>query len=112
MSLLSFREQSPKEHGTSDVSVLVNIKLPQSALAALVLERQEYRAAQMFTLHDILNEKLSTHEAEALPPALAKLYTDYGGFRFHPAGEATTKSCLHSFCTSRDWLLPYPLSSS
>jgi hypothetical protein len=68
--------------------VLVNVTLPKSALAALVLEQQEYRAAQVFTLHDILTQKLEPCDAEALPPSLAKLYSDYGGFRFHPAGKA------------------------
>jgi hypothetical protein len=86
---LFFREQAPKEHGTSDVSVLVNVTLPSSAIAALVLEQQEYRAAQMFTLHDILNKKLAPSDVESLSPSLVKLYSDYGGFRFHPAG----KSC-------------------
>lgn len=84
-----YREQAPKEHGTSDVSVLVNVTLPSSAIAALVLEQQEYRAAQMFTLNDILNKKLAPCDVESLPPSLVKLYSDYGGFRFHPAG----KSC-------------------
>ena len=84
-----YREHAPKEHGTSEVSVLVNVTLPSSAIAALVLEQQEYRAAQMFTLNDILNKKLAPCDVESLPPSLVKLYSDYGGFRFHPAG----KSC-------------------
>jgi hypothetical protein len=82
------REQAPKEHGTSDVSVLVNVVLPKSALSKLVLEKQEYQAAHVFTLNDILNQKLSPSDAESLPPSLAKLYSSYGGFRFHPAGKS------------------------
>ena len=66
--------------------MLVNVTLPSSTLAALVLEKQEYAAAQIFTLHDILTERLATSDAEALSPSLVKLYSDYGGFRFHPAG--------------------------
>jgi len=30
-----YREQAPKEHGTSDVSVLVNVTLPSRATVAL-----------------------------------------------------------------------------
>jgi hypothetical protein len=97
----SHREQAPKEHGTSDVSVLVNVTLPSSALAALVLEKQEYKAAQIFTLHDILTEKLAACDADALPPSLAKLYSEHGGFRFHPAGnllEVMLVVCAASCC--------------
>jgi ADP-ribose pyrophosphatase YjhB (NUDIX family) len=88
------REQAPKEHGTSDVSVLVNVALPNSALAALVLEKQEYQAAHIFTLHDILTQKLSLSDVESLPPSLAKLYSAYGGFRFHPAGNCFSCTSL------------------
>lgn len=97
------REQAPKEHGTSDVSVLVNVTLPKSALAALVLEQQEYRAAQVFTLHDILTQKLAPSDAHALPPSLSKLYSDYGGFRFHPAGKTVCEEhepCAAACCVT------------
>jgi hypothetical protein len=89
-----YREQAPKEHGTSDVSVLVNVTLPSRATVALVLEKQEYRAAHMFIMHDILNKKLALCYVESLPPSLVKLYSDYGGCRFHPAGK--TCSFVHA----------------
>jgi hypothetical protein len=101
------REQTPKEHGTSDVSVLVNVTLPSSTLDALVLEKQEYAAAQIFTLRDILTERLATSDAEALSPSLVKLYSDYGGFRFHPAGTVP----FHDFSSRTVMLLPCSASS-
>jgi hypothetical protein len=82
-----YRAQAPKEHGTLDVSVLVNVTLPSRATVALALEKQEYRAAHMFTIHDILNKKLALCYVQSLPPSLVKMYSDYGGFTFHPAGK-------------------------
>jgi len=87
--------------------VLVNVTLPSSTLAALVLEKQEYAAAQIFTLHDILTERLATSDAEALSPSLVKLYSDYGGFRFHPAGAVP----FVDYVSSRTVMLP-PCSAS
>ena len=104
------REQAPKEHGTSDVSLLVNVVLPSSALAALVLEEKEYLAAHVFTLHEILTKKLAPGDVESLPPSLAKLYSAYGGYRFHPAGRATAcagtaHTSLHALLSSSSGML-------